>query len=150
MTSLCQRHKPVSFSRSAQYCYCLDVVAFKPTKNRALLCDLRGVSPVIFLRFHVQAPVFPLQSHRLSTQRLPRKTRLPITNYRPPSNRYFKEGVPHPPPRCPSCQLARAFGWFGRAGLQGGCHFVWSAGGFYGCFYMKVVCKYNTIGVRFN
>ncbi|MAI37682.1 MAG: hypothetical protein CL599_08970 [Alteromonas sp.] len=30
----------------------------------------------------------------------------------------------------PLAQLARAFGWFGRAGLQGGCDFVVSAGGF--------------------
>lgn len=30
----------------------------------------------------------------------------------------------------PLAQLARAFGWSGRAGLQGGCHFVVSAGGF--------------------
>ena len=46
----------------------------------------------------------------------------------------------------PLAQLARAFGWFVRAGLQGRCHFVVSAGGGYWCFYVKVVCKYNTIG----
>jgi len=41
----------------------------------------------------------PAHQHKRTTP----KTTIPIINYRPPSNRYSKEGVPHPPPRCPSC-----------------------------------------------
>ncbi len=85
----------------------------------------------------------PAHQHKRKTP----KTTIPIFNYRPPSNRYSKERRPSSTTEVPLLLNSRA----PSAGLLGrGCRVdatLWCLRGVYWCFYVKVVCKHNTIGV---
>ncbi|OZC00270.1 hypothetical protein BBP29_12780 [Alteromonas macleodii] len=85
-----------------------------------------------FRKFHVETSTFITNSGAMPAHQHKRKT--PKTVLLTHITDHLQTGISKKASLihhrgAPLAQLARAFGWFVRAGLQGRCHFVVSAGG---------------------